>query len=231
MVRKALLTLAMLVALPLAAPAETIHLVTGETIRGTIVEVTENSIAVESEQGFGTIRIDKAEIALIEYDNATRDLSHKLGIGYVHRTAPQAVGAAGAEYGTDALSLKLWLGAEDWADLLLGFYSASDGSTKQLEVFTLDLRYGSVFERRASLDLYWGGSAGYINVTDNTGGQDFSATGTSLRAFVGAEVFPASLPGLGISAEIGAGIQTVGDRRITSLSTTAFPTLSLRYYY
>lgn len=214
-----------------AAWAETVHLNTGESIKGKIIRVDDQTISIESDKGFGVLQIKRSDITLIEFDENERDPSRMIGIGYVHRGTPSSIGSQAAEYGTDALSLKVWLSSRDSMDLLVGFYSASEGKTKLLEVFSLDLRYAKVFSRRANLDLYWGLSAGYLNVTDRTNGQNFSDTGNTYRLFVGTELFFATLPNLGFSAEIGAGTQTVGDRDITNLSTTTFPTFALRYYY
>jgi hypothetical protein len=81
------------------------------------------------------------------------------------------------------------------------------------------------------LDLYYGGSLGYLSVTDTTATTPLDDSGQTIRVFLGAEVFLVSLPNLGISGEVGIGTQSVGDRDITSISTTTFPALSVRYYF
>jgi hypothetical protein len=217
----------------LAAPcrAETLYLANGEVVRGRIVRIDDQTLSVESEKGYGTLQINKADIVLIEYDAKKREPARSLGIGYFVRTVPPAVNPGASEYGVDALSLKYWLSSYDSADLQVGFFSARTGSEAVLEVFSVDLRYAQVVQRRASLDIYWGVSAGYLSVKDNTLGAGIDAAGTRMRAFLGAEVFLATLPGLGISAEIGMGSQTVGSQTIINLSTATFPTFAVRYYF
>jgi hypothetical protein len=214
-----------------SAQAETVQLKTGESIRGKIVRSDADSISVESDKGFGVIQIKRSDITLIEFDQTERDLSRLVGIGYYHRATPSSVGAQASEYGVDALSLKMWLSREDSVDLQLGFYSNSDASGKVFEVFSLDLRYARVFSRHASLDVYWGGSLGYLNVTDHTLGRDVTGTGYSARGFLGLELFFVSLPNVGISSELSVGTQHVANTSTTNLSATTFPTFSLRYYF
>ncbi len=126
----------------------------------------------------------------------------------------------------------MWLSQEDSVELQLGFYSSDTGGTTVFEVFSLDLRYANVFKRDANLDLYWGASVGYLNVTDQTVGRSVvEETGTSARLFLGVELFFVSLPNLGISSEIGVGTQSVGENNVTNISTTTFPAFSIRYYF
>lgn len=214
-----------------SAAAETVHLNTGESIKGTIVGSDEDTITIESAQGFGTIRVERSEIVLIEFDENERDLSRRLGLGYYHRTVPADLDAGSTEYGTDGLSLKMWLDRDSAMEMLVGFYSAAFKGETTYEVFSLDLRYSSVVKRRGNLDLYLGGSVGYLNVTDRRGGADIEETGSSLRGFAGTEIFFDRLPDLGISAEISVGSQQVGDRSVTNLSATPFPSFAVRYYF
>ena len=223
------LLLLLVPALPLQA--ETVHLSSGESVKGRIVRADDQMVSLESDQGFGTLQIPREEIVLIEFDDARPDLSRRVGIGYLHRTAIFGISAEAAEYAIDALSFKYWLSGEDSVDVNVGFYSASVRDTTVLEVFSFDLRYAQVFRRDANLDLYYGASAGILNVKDQTGTNDIDDNGNTFRVFLGSELFFSTLPNLGISGEIGLGAQTVGDRRTTNLSTTTFPTLSVRYYY
>ena len=213
------------------ALAETVHLNTGESIQGKIVRVDPDSISMESDKGFGVIQIKRSDITLIEYEENERDLSRLFGIGYYHRSTPSNVSIQAAEYGVDALSLKMWFSSTDSVDLLLGFYSSSNKQTTIYEVFSLDVRYASVFKRQANLDVYYGGSLGYLSVTDKTGGNNIEDTGYAMRVFLGVELIFVTLPNLGISSEIGIGTQSVGDNSTTNLSATTFPTFSIRYYY
>lgn len=211
--------------------AETVHLRTGEAIRGKIVRADEDTISIESEQGFGVLRIKKEEVVLIEFDEPEEGRERRIGIGYYHRSQPNTVSGQLAEFGVDAMSLKFWLSDTASLDLQLGYFSTTDDGDPLLEVFSLDVRYATVVQRRGLLDVYVGGSYGLITVEDNTGGTEFSESGTTLRGFVGVELFFATLPGLGISSELGIGMQELGDRSTTNLSTTTFPAFSIRYYY
>ncbi len=217
----------------LAGPAfgETIHLRTGEVIKGRITAADEDTLSIQSDQGFGIIQVKKAEVLLIEYENKARDLIRKMGFGYYHRSQPNTLAGQLAEFGVDALSLKYWMSNTDSVDFQLGFFNSTQSGHKLLEVFSLDLRYAQVMQRRGNLDLYYGGSAGYISVVDSTTGTTFDATGTSIRGFLGAELFFSSLPDLGLSMEIGIGTQVVGKRSTTNISSSGFPSFAVRYYY
>lgn len=231
MSKKWLGVLGLLILLAGPAKAETIHLTTGEIIRGRIVEIEEDVISVESERGFGVLQIQKSEISLIEYDEVQRNPDRTMGLGYMHRVTPNTAGKEVVEYGVDALSLKFWMSPENSLDLLLGFFSSELDGEKDFEVFSFDVRWAHVFKRQAQLDLYYGGSVGFISVVDKTGTTPLDDSGQTIRAFLGAEIFLISLPNLGISGEVGIGTQSVGDRKITSISTTTFPSLSIRYYF
>lgn len=217
----------------LAAPAfgETVHLRSGEIIKGKIVRADDETISIESEQGFGILQVKKSEVLLIEFEDSEEARSRKVGIGYFHRSQPNTLSGQLAEFGVDALSLKFWVSDTGSIEIQLGFFSASDDGDTILEVFSLDFRYASVINRRGNLDVYVGGSYGLITVEDNTSGSSFSESGTTIRAFMGVEVFFATLPGLGISSELGVGMQELGDRSTTNISTTTFPAFSIRYYY
>lgn len=216
-----------------AAPAraETLHLVSGESIQGKIIRVDENSVSVESDKGYGVIQVNKADIILIEYDNKKRDPSRMLGIGYFHRNVPAAASPATSDYGLDALSLKYWVSSADSLDVLLGFYSSSTDNTTNLQIFSMDLRYANVFQRKGMLDVYWGGSLGFLSVVDKTVAPNVNDTGTRVGVFLGTEIFFVTLPNLGVSAEVGFYTQTIGKRTVTDLSTSTFPTFAVRYYF
>lgn len=228
---KGLGAIAALVMLASPCLGETIHLVTGESIKGRIIRIDDQTLSVESDKGYGIIQIAKADVTLIEYDQKKRDPSRLLGFGYVHQSEPSNATAAAAMYGVDALSLKYWMTSTDSLNLHLGYFSAQQDGKPVLEIFSVDVRYASVFQRRGNLDLYYGGSVGYLTVTDKTAGNNIEDSGTRLRVFLGAEVFFVSLPNLGISAEIGFGQQSIGDQTVTNLSTTTFPTFALHYYF
>jgi hypothetical protein len=213
------------------ARAETVHLNTGESIKGKIVRSDADSVSIESDKGFGVIQIKRSDITLIEFDQNERDLSRLVGIGYYHRATPSSVSSQASEYGVDALSLKMWMSKFDSVELQLGYFGATTSGVKTFEVFSVDVRYADVFKRTAGLDVYWGGSLGYLNVTDYTSGRNIKGTGYSYRAFLGLEMFFLTLPNVGISSELSVGSQSVGDSSTTNLSTTTFPAFSIRYYF
>ena len=127
MKKKWLAALGLLIFLAGPVRAETIHLNTGESIRGRIVGIEEDVISVESERGFGVIQIQKSEISLIEYDEVQRDPDRTMGIGYHHRVTPNTAGKEVVEYGVDALSLKYGLSSDVSLVFLLGFFSSELG--------------------------------------------------------------------------------------------------------
>ena len=231
----AFLSLALLAAFAAPCRAEVIYLSNGEIVRGRIVKVDDQTVSVESEKGYGTFQVNKSDIALIEYDTKKREPARSMGLGYFVRAAPQAVSPGTSEYGVDALSFKYWLTNNDSAEIQVGFYSSRMGSQAVLEVFSLDVRYAQVLQRRASLDIYWGGSVGYLAVTDNSlsalSVTGLDSTGTRIRAFLGAEMFLPMLPGLGISAEVGLGTQSVGSQTVVNFSAATFPNFAVRYYF
>ena len=231
MTKRWLLALPLLCLLAWPAWGETIHLSDGEVIRGRIIRTDDATISVESDKGFGVIQVNKSDITLIEYENKQRDPSHLIGLGYLHRSAPTGSNSAINDYGLDALSLKYWLSSTDSIDTLLGYFNSSQSSTTELQVLSLDLRYATVFQRKANLDLYFGGSAGFLSVIDKTNGNNINDTGTRVGVFLGIEAFFVTLPNLGISGEVGFSQQTVGKSSITDLSTTTFPTFSIHYYF
>ena len=222
---------AVLILLTGQAYGEMVHLTSGEVIEGRIVSAEEDIISIESEKGFGVLQIRKADILLIEYEQAKRNPDNTIGIGYQHRVNPDTSGSGAVTYGVDALSLKFWMSSESSLDFLLGFFSSENAGTTDFEVFSFDVRLATVFKRQAQLDLYWGGSVGFISVKDSTGATPVDDSGETLSVFVGAEMFFVTVPNLGISAEVGFITQSVGDRTTTNISTATFPAFSVRYYF
>jgi len=213
------------------AQAETVHLKSGEIIKGKIVRIDPDTLSIESDKGLGVIRINRSDISLIEFDRNERDQTRPVGLGYYHRSTPSSVGAEASAYGSDALSFKMWTSNTEAVDFLLGFYDSEDATSTLLKVLTFDVRWSRVFKRHADLDLYYGGSLGYLRVTDNTSGRSLDDNGYSVRAFLGIELFFATLPNIGISSELSIGSQSVGTSKTTNLATTTFPSFSIRYYY
>jgi len=229
--KRILISCLILLGLPFTALAETVYLNSGESIQGHIVRADQDTISIESKKGFGVITVNRAEVLYIVFEAGERSETQKVGVGYYHRSTPSNVGAQAAEYGIDALSVKYWLSDTSAAELQMGFYSSNYKNKTLLKVFSLDARYMLVAKRLGGVDVYYGASAGYMSVEDNTIGRNVAGNGISLRAFGGVELFFTSMPNLGISAEVGFGTQTVGNSSTTNISTTTFPALSLRYYF
>lgn len=217
----------------ISSPAlgETVHLKSGEIIMGRIVRVSTEDISVESDKGFGVIKIKRTEITLVEFDPEERDPSDKIGMGYYHRFSMNNALADYYYIPLDGFTLKFWLGNDYSIDFILGFFSNTTEMVKTYEALTLDFRYAQVFKRKFNLDLYWGASMGYIKVVDNTAAVPIDNKGQSYQIFTGAEYFPTSLRSLGISAEIGMGRQNVAGRKTTTIFNTAYPGFSMRYYF
>lgn len=224
--RMILLSLCLLFCTP-SVFAAMVYLNSGETLSGRIQAMDEQTLSLESDRGFGVLQIERADIRLIEFDGVHRDMSRKFGVGYYQRGTIS--GGAGSEYNTGNASMKYWLNNADSLDLLLGYAGTSSGKNKEIEIFNLEMRYAKVALQEGNSNLYWGGSLGYLSVTDNSSKIDDS--GTSIRAFVGVEVFLMSLPNIGFSGEIGVGNQTVGKRTSIGIFTAGFPTMAVRYYF
>jgi hypothetical protein len=229
--------MAVLAALALAAlgtvplRAEIVHLANGETIQGKIVRMDDATVSLESDSGFGIIQIKKSDITLIEYESKKRDPSRTVGIGYFHRNAPTVATPATTDYGLDAISMKYWLSSVDSVDMLLGYYNSAIKGKTQLQIFSFDLRYANVFQRKGLADVYYGLSVGLLNVVDKISGNNVDSIGSRGGVFLGTEMFFATMPNLGISAEVGFYMLSIGGRQVTDLSTSTFPTFAVRYYF
>lgn len=229
--RAGLATLALLALAAAPLRAETVHLASGESIQGKIVRMDDTTISVESDKGLGVIQVKKDEITLIEYDAKRRDPSRTVGIGFYHRSAPVVATPATTDYGLDSLSMKYWLSSVDSVDAQLGYYNSATKGQTQLQIFSFDVRYAYVFSRKGLADVYYGLSLGFLDVVDKVSGNDVNALGARGGVFLGTEMFFATMPNLGISAEIGFYTMAIGRRQVTDLSTSSFPTFAVRYYF
>lgn len=203
--------------------AAIVHLNSGESLSGQIQSMDDQTLTLESDRGFGVLQIDKADIRLIEFDGNQHDLSRKFGVGYYHK------GAVAKEFTTNSASIKYWLNSTDAVDMLLGYGSTRDGSTKIEEIFNLEMRFTRVMLQEGNQDIYWGGGLGFISVKDKATKTD--DTGLAIRGLLGVEFFFVTFPNLGISAELGISNQTVGGRSTLGIFNTGFPTMAVRYYF
>lgn len=207
----------------------TVHLNSGDSLSGRIQSMDDQTLSLESNRGFGILQIDRADIRLIEFEGAQRNLSRKFGFGFYQRGVALNGQGRAREYNIGSVSLKYWLNQADSLDILLGYSGTVDGGDKLLEIFNLETRFSRVFLQEGNENLYWGGSVGYMTVADET--EKLDDSGITLRGFLGIEVFLVTFPNLGFSSEIGFGNQTVGDRTSLSIFNVGFPTLSVHYYF
>jgi len=208
--------------------ANVVYLKNGEVIIGRITQYNPDFITIESLTGQGVLQMPTAEINMITTQDTVVDMNQRTGIGYVQKKSTLNSSGGPASYTSDQLSYKFFLDEKMFGDILVAFGSSvSNGSA--LSVFAADYRMGEVFDRYKNIQLYYGASAGILQVTDDKAG--VSGSGISLSGFLGAEMFFTSLPNFGFSGEIGVGYRKAGSYTSTDLSASAFPTFSVHYYF
>ena len=161
------------------ASAETLRLNSGESLEGKIRIMDEKTLFIESHLTAQELKIDRADLSLIEFDASARSLARRLGIGLHYRPN-------GNE---ENLSIKNWLSSVDSAELIVGYSSGTQ------DTFGLELRYTRVFKAEGATDLFYGAGAGILSKD--------SKRGTAFRFFSGSEFFPMSSPNFGLSLELG----------------------------
>jgi hypothetical protein len=159
------------------AAADTLRLNSGESLEGTIRLMDEKTLYLESKLTAQELKIDRADLNIIEFDSSARSFARRVGIGIHYRPN-------GNE---ENLSLKNWLSSDDSAELLVGYNSGTQ------DTFGVELRYSRVFMSEGTNDLFYGAGAGIISRS--------SKRGTALRFYAGNEFFPRSSPNFGISIE------------------------------
>jgi hypothetical protein len=166
------------------ASAETLRLNSGESLEGKILKMDEKTLFIESHLTAQELKIDRADLSLIEFDSSARSLARRLGIGLHYRPN-------GNE---ENLSIKNWISAVDSA----GYSSGTQ------DTFGFELRYSRVFMVEGATDLFYGAGAGILSID--------SKRGTIFRLYSGSEFFPLSSPSFGFSLELGVQRkQGVGD--------------------
>jgi hypothetical protein len=202
MLKKTLLLLTLLL-FTIPVNAATLRLNSGESLEGKIRIMDEKTLFVESKLTAQELKIDRADLSLIEFDTSERSLARRIGIGFHYRPN-------GNE---ENLSVKNWLSAVDSAELMVGY---SSGATN---TFSFELRYARVFKVEGTSDLFYGAGTGIISKD--------SKRGTAFRFFSGSEFFPRSSPNFGISLELGVlRQQGVGD-----VTQGFYNAISARYYF
>ena len=207
MFSKLRLLLVLLIGWTLTATAygAVVHLNSGESLSGRIQGMDEQMLYLESDRGFGVLKVERVDIRLIELEAAERNLARKLGIGLHYR--PSAVPE-------ERISLKNWLSPIDSLELLIGYHEAMD-----ITHFSLEGRFARVVLNEGGHNLFLGAGAGFESEEDERG--------TLFRLFTGSEFFPINYPNVGLSAELGL-------RRQQGLGSTEqgfYNALAARYYF
>ena len=186
-----------------AASADSLRLNSGESLEGKIRLMDENTLYLESKLTSQELKIDRADLNIIEFDSSARSFARRIGFGIFYRPN-------GNE---ENLSVKNWLSSDDSAELLVGYNSGSQ------DTFGVELRYSKVFMVEGTNDLYYGAGLGIVSKS--------SERGTALRFFSGNEFFPRGSPNLGISIELGMHSQ----QGISNASQGFYNAFSARYYF
>ena len=185
------------------ASAETLRLNSGESLEGKILKMDENTLFIESHLTAQELKIDRADLSLIEFDSSARSLARRLGIGLHYRPN-------GNE---ENLSIKNWISAVDSAELIVGYSSGTQ------DTFGFELRYSRVFMVEGATDLFYGAGAGILSKNNNRG--------TIFRFYSGSEFFPLSSPSFGFSLELGVQRkQGIGD-----VTQSFYNAIAARYYF
>ena len=185
------------------ASAETLRLNSGESLEGKILKMDEKTLFIESHLTAQELKIDRADLSLIEFDSSARSLARRLGIGLHYRPN-------GDE---ENLSIKNWISAVDSAELIVGYSSGTQ------DTFGFELRYSRVFMVEGATDLFYGAGAGILSKNNNRG--------TIFRFYSGSEFFPLSSPSFGFSLELGVQRkQGIGD-----VTQGFYNAIAARYYF
>lgn len=185
------------------ASAETLRLNSGESLEGKILKMDEKTLFIESHLTAQELKIDRADLSLIEFDSSARSLARRLGIGLHYRPN-------GNE---ENLSIKNWISAVDSAELIVGYSSGTQ------DTFGFELRYSRVFMVEGATDLFYGAGAGILSKNNNRG--------TIFRFYSGSEFFPLSSPSFGFSLELGVQRkQGIGD-----VTQSFYNAIAARYYF
>ena len=185
------------------ASADTLRLNSGESLEGNIRLMDEKILYLESKLTSQELKIDRADLNIIEFDSSARSFARRVGFGIFYRPN-------GNE---ENLSVKNWLSSDDSAELLVGYNSGS------MDNFGVELRYSKVFMVEGTNDLYYGAGLGIISKS--------SDRGTALRFFSGNEIFPRGSPNLGISIELGV----LSQKGISDASQGFYNAFAARYYF
>lgn len=222
-----------IVLFPMKLAAETIYLKTGESISGTIIRTEPNFLYVESNAGYGTLKIPIEHIIVVTYSDMTKDdLSQRYGVGYVDKNL--ARGTDGMQYKTNQISFRTYFKRSFFLDYLLGytgyqFKPNKNSATQKFSVFQGDIRGAYVFSGRQNAMVYAGISLGVFSVEDSK--NDFKESGAEGSVFLGTELFFQTMPDFGFSGEISIHHQNSSRFQRNDIGVLSLPTLSVHYYF
>ena len=197
------LSLLILILFTIPTGAETLRLNSGESLEGKIRIMDEKTLYIESNLTAQELKIDRADLSLIEFDTSGRSLARRIGIGFHYRPN-------GNE---ENLSVKNWISEIDSAELMVGYSSGS------VNTFGVELRYARVFKVEGTSDLFYGAGTGLISKD--------SKRGPTFRFFSGGEFFPRSSPNFGISLELGV----LRKKGVGDDNEGFYNAISARYYF
>jgi len=201
--QKYLIPFLLIILIASGVSADTLRLNSGESLEGKIRLMDEKTLYLESKLTSQELKIDRADLNIIEFDTSVRSFARRVGFGIFYRPN-------GNE---ENLSVKNWLSSDDSAELLVGYNSGSKDS------FGVELRYSKVFMVEGTNDLYYGAGLGIISKSNDRG--------TALRFFSGNEFFPRGSPNLGISIELGV----LSQQGIGNASQGFYNAFAARYYF
>jgi hypothetical protein len=205
-----------------------IYLKNGEILEGMITQFSNDFITVESASGHGVLQLPTQSVNYVTSKNIRVKMDQRNGIGYVQKKSTLNLSSGMTSYVSDQISYKMFFDDELFGNILLAHGDATYGAD-HLRIFSLDYRMGLIFDQIQNINLYYGGSIGYLQVRDDKNGID--GAGNTLSIFMGAELFFDSLPNFGFSGELGFRYQKAGEYSSTDLSISSFPSFSIHYYY
>lgn len=205
-----------------------IYLRNGEVIEGTITQYTSEFVTVESLSGHGILQLPTIEISTITTKGHNIELNQREGVGYMQKKS--TVSGSNQSYlsNMDQLSYKFFMTKETFGNILLSYANTSDDGQK-LQVMGIEYRLAQIFKKVQNTILYYGASAGYISVKDDS--TNLSGSGYTISGFLGTEMFFKTLPNIGIAAELGISRADIGDYQATEVTHSSFPTFILHYYF
>lgn len=215
--------------------AEEIFLKNGENIQGSVIEIKDEILTIESDLGYGVVRISKKDIVSIGFPYEPLNLTRRYAIGYSSRKQNSIGSAKEYNYRTDQFSLRTFLVEDVFLQYLLGYSQVDvkrENGNLQVSSFTSGLRVAKILFKQMNSHVYAGGGVGIVSIKDiGSESNKLEEQGTELSVIFGGEIFMGFLPNFGISGEIELSKFESSSIRRTDLNISAFPTFSIHYYF